>query len=95
LVCITSRGTAIEPRRFDRDFKKVLKSAGLPQDYRLHGLRHFGLSLLAALGVHPRVAMEIAGHTDPKITMEIYSHIASAEMKAAMDKVDDYYAAGQ
>lgn len=64
LVFSTKKGTPIEPRRYDKDFKTILQRAGLPQEIRLHSARHFGLSLLAALGVHPRVAMEIAGHSD-------------------------------
>jgi integrase len=62
---------------------------------RLHSARHFGLSLLAALGVHPRVAMEIAGHSDLRTTMMIYSHIASPEMKEAMDRIQEVFGTTQ
>jgi hypothetical protein len=53
LVFTSSVGTALEPR-FDKLFKQVLQRANLPQEIRLHSARHFGLSLLAALGVHPK-----------------------------------------
>lgn len=91
LVFHTGRLTPIEPRRYDKEFKQVLKKASLPQEYRLHGLRHFGISLLAALNVHPRVAMEMAGHSDLTVTLRIYSHIASAEMREAAEKLQGVF----
>ena len=95
LVFSTKKGTPIEPRRYDKDFKTILHRAGLPQEIRLHSARHFGLSLLAVLGVHPRVAMEFAGHSDLRTTMMIYSHIASPEMKQAMDRIQEVFGTTQ
>jgi integrase len=95
LIFSTRKGTAVEPRRYDKLFKQILQKADLPQEIRLHSARHFGLSLLAALGVHPRVAMEIAGHSDLRTTMMIYSHIASPEMKEAMDRIQEVFGTTQ
>lgn len=76
LVFTTRKGTPIEPRRIDTEFKRILKKAGLPQTIRLHDTRHFAASLLLAQGVHPRTEMmEILGRSGISLTMNICSHI--------------------
>src|SRR5271170_49261 len=73
LVFSTGKGTPIEPRRLDAEFKRVLEKAHLPMTIRLHDSRHFAASLLLTQGVHPRTVMEILGHTDINLTMKTYS----------------------
>ncbi len=70
------------PRRFEA----ALKVAGLPS-MRYHGLRHGAASLMAGLGVPPRTAMEIPGHSGMSTTMEIYSHVAQERQREAADRV--------
>jgi hypothetical protein len=43
--------------------------------------------LLAALDVHPRVAIQILRHSKIAITMEIYTEIPSAATRAALRKL--------
>ncbi|MFI1500648.1 tyrosine-type recombinase/integrase [Streptomyces platensis] len=50
---------------------------------RLHDTRHTCGSLLAALGVHPRIAMQILRHSKIAVTMEIYPHVPSARHEKA------------
>ena len=54
---------------------------------RYHDLRHSACSLLAALGVPPRVAMEMLGHADISTTMRIYAHIAPEYQKDAAQRI--------
>ena len=44
----------------------------------LHGLRHTCVSLLLALGVHPRVVMEILGHSQIAVTADLYTYVLPA-----------------
>ena len=44
-------------------------------------------SLLAALEVHPRVAMQILRHSKIALTMEIYTEVPSAATRAALKKL--------
>ena len=44
----------------------------------MHGTRETCASLLAALDVHPRVAIRILRHSKIGITMEIYTEVPSA-----------------
>lgn len=56
----TRHGTPLEPRNLTRDFRRICEHHGLRR-IRLHALRHSCVSLLLALGVHPRVVMEVVG----------------------------------
>ncbi len=42
---------------------------------RLHDFRHGCVSVLLGLGVPPRTAMEIAGHSTIEMTMNVYGHV--------------------
>jgi integrase len=60
LVFTTRHGTALEPRNFSRSFDRCIVKAQVPR-ITVHGTRKTCGSLLAALDVHPRVAMRSAG----------------------------------
>ena len=44
-------------------------------------------SLLAALDVHPRYAMQILWHSKIAVTMEIYTEVPSAATREALGKL--------
>ena len=46
-------------------------------------------SLLAALDVYPRVAMQILRHSKIAITMEIYTEVVSSATREALRKLGD------
>jgi integrase len=72
LVFATRTGHPIEPRNLARSFKRITTRAGL-RPIRLHDLRHTTATLLKNLGVAPRDAMEILGHSRISVTLEIYT----------------------
>lgn len=72
LVFTTRHGTAVEPRNFSRSFDRCIVRAQVPR-ITVHGTRKTCGSLLAALDVHPRVAMQILRHSKIAVTMEIYA----------------------
>lgn len=88
LVFTTQHGTPLEPRNVVRTFKRILKNAGLP-DQRFYDLRHTCASLLLAQGVHPRVVMEILGHSQIGLTMNTYSHVTPQLQQDAAKRIDD------
>lgn len=87
LVFTTRKGTPLEPRNLVRHFKGLLKRAGLTES-RFHDLRHTAASLLLAQAVHPRVVMEILGHSRISLTMDTYSHVMPNVMNDAAAKMD-------
>lgn len=73
LAFTTDTGQPIEPKNFVRTFKRICKSADLrPIDF--HHQRHTASTLLAELGVPPKVAQKILGHAHISTTMQIYTH---------------------
>ena len=60
--------------------------ASVPRTTR-HSTRKTCGSLLAALDVHPRVAMQILRHSRVAITMEIYTEVPSAATREALRKL--------
>jgi integrase len=88
LVFVSERGTPLEPRNVVRHFKAALKNAGLPETIRFHDLRHSCATLMIAQGVHPRVIMEILGHSQISTTMKTYAHVLPATQCEATTKID-------
>ena len=60
-----------------------------------HALRHTAGSLLAASGVHPKVAQSIMRHSDINLTMSRYSHIFSGQESEAIEKLPDFTLTGK
>ncbi|MEV0351507.1 hypothetical protein AB0H88_37525 [Nonomuraea sp. NPDC050680] len=54
----------------------------------MHDTRHTCASLLAALDVHPRVAMRILRHSQISMTMDVCTQIPSPETRRALDRLD-------
>jgi hypothetical protein len=61
--------------------------AGLFADF--HALRHTTGSLLAASGVHPKVAQSIMRHGDINLTMSLYTHTLRGQESEAVRSLPD------
>lgn len=76
--------------RLARMMRVDLKAAGLPYKDAtgkfadFHSLRHTCGSLLAASGVHPKVAQTILRHSDINMTLSRYSHVFAEQSAAAV-----------
>lgn len=83
LVFPNTIGGPLSKHTLIQQYKKHLKNAGLP-NLRFHDLRHSCASLLVAQGVHPRVVMEILGHSTITLTMNTYSHVLPQAQRDAV-----------
>jgi integrase len=54
-----------------------------------HSLRHTAGSLLAASGVHPKVAQSLMRHSDINLTMSLYTHTLRGQESEAVEKLPD------
>lgn len=102
LVFASTTGSPIDHRNDTRAFKALLVSAKIRCEeaqnaggkkrvvprVRLHDLRHTAASLLLAQGVPARVVMEVLGHSQIGVTMNIYSHVMPTQLAAAADAMD-------
>ena len=66
----------------ERDSSRT-KRAGVPVT-PVHLTRKACASLLVALDVHPRVAMQILRHSKIAVTMEVYAEVVSSSTKDAL-----------
>ena len=74
LVFCHSDGSPLLPDTVTRNFGRLMAKAGL-KGFRLHDLRHTHASLLLGEGVHLKVVSERLGHSDIRITGDLYSHV--------------------
>ncbi|MEV6048224.1 tyrosine-type recombinase/integrase [Streptomyces xanthochromogenes] len=86
-IFTTRNGRQVEPRNVYRSFTRVAQGAGL-RVVRLHDARHGTATLLTAAGVAPRVVMEILGHSQISITMDVYTHVVRDTQREAMSHMD-------
>ena len=54
---------------------------------RFHDLRHTTASLLTMAGCNPAAVQRILRHTDPRITMEVYAHLAPGYLQSEVNRL--------
>jgi integrase len=54
---------------------------------RFHHLRHSTASLLMMAGANPAAVQRIMRHSDPRITTEVYGHLAPGYLRAEVDRL--------
>lgn len=69
------------PDRFTQAYERVCKRLGIST--HLHALRHYHLTSLVAGGVDIRTVAERAGHSNPAVTLRVYSSWVPAADEAA------------
>ena len=76
---------------FSGPWKRIRKAAGLPSDFRMHGLRHDFASSLVSNGVDLFTVSKLLTHKDVKTTQR-YAHLADQALKDAValsDRIND------
>ena len=86
-VFTNEKGAPLENATVLRQFQKLVEDAKLPR-MRLHDLRHSCATLLLSKGIHPRVVMELLGHSTIAMTMNVYSHVVPEIARGAADAMD-------
>jgi integrase len=90
LVVTTRFGGALEPRNFYRSFQSRCRAAGV-RSVPVHSTRRTCASLLAALDVHPRVAMQILRHSQIAVTMNVYTETYSEDTVRALQRLGETF----
>ena len=95
------RAADVKPERLfpgtwsERAYKMLrndLEAAGIPYvtadgiaDF--HSLRHTFISNLAACGIHPKLAQQLARHSTIALTMDRYTHLGLIDMNSALESL--------
>jgi integrase len=70
---------------FNGPWRRIREAAGLPEDFRFHGLRHHFASTLVSAGYDLLVVQRLLTHKDAKTTQR-YAHLAPGALKEAAVK---------
>jgi integrase len=91
------RGEPLWPGNWSEEGAELIQhdlhAAGIPfvdeggRVYDFHALRHQFISDLVAAGVHPKEAQVLARHSTITLTMDRYTHIRKADIRAALNRV--------
>jgi len=69
----------------------ILEELNIPH-CGLHAFRHFHSTMLFELGAAPQVAQAQMRHSDPRITLEVYSHVVGESQRNAVERVAEILA---
>lgn len=81
-----SKEKYVEPRTYQRLFKKCLKICNI-EDYNFHILRHTFATNCIRIGMDAKSLSEILGHSDVNITLNKYVHSSYNMQKEFLDKL--------
>jgi integrase len=68
----------------------LLKRLGIPRAGP-HAFRHALSSVLVSTGASPKIAQKQLGHSDPRITLDLYSHIIGDEQRMAVARAAESF----
>ena len=73
-----------------RIFDRILERAGIDKKnvegkLDLHAIRHTALTRFARNGATLSQLQAIAGHSDPKLTMQVYTHLNVEDLRSAVE----------
>lgn len=74
LVFLTTTGTLIEPRDFQRDYKKILHQHNI-RIVNVHGLRHTFATRSLESGMDVKTLSTLLGHANVRFTLSTYAHV--------------------
>jgi len=88
LIFPSKLGTPLWPSNFLKDYKALLKKAGL-RELRFHDLRHTAASLMLNHGVPVLVVSKILGHSKASTTLDIYGHLIPIMQEGVASLMDE------
>jgi len=87
LVFSTPAGGPLDGTQVTKHLQQLARAAGI-RGLRFHDLRHTCATLLLAQQVPARVVMELLGHSQISLTMNLYSHVIPALRKEAAERME-------
>lgn len=85
----TRTGNPLTPSNVSREYRKLLKIAGI-KGLRFHDLRHSHATQGLANGVDIKTMSRRLGHSDPATTIRIYAHTSDIQDQEAGEKIGSW-----
>ena len=82
--------TILTGQAISKRLNKLLANNGI-EGLSFHGLRHMNASIMVALGIPDKYAMERGGWSTDHVMKSVYQHTFSKEREAVDDKIDDFF----
>ena len=82
--------TLLSGQAIYKRFSRLLEANGI-KHMTFHDLRHMDASIMLALNIPDKYAMERGGWSSTNIMKSVYQHTFSSERQAADDKIDEYF----
>ncbi len=89
-----TRNSWADPRTVQYQFQKILEKCGL-EHFNFHMLRHAFASRCIEKGFDVKSLSEILGHSDIRLTMDLYVHSSVQQKKMLMNRFESYRYQGQ
>lgn len=87
---LATDGQRIRVNKFRRcGWVSAKRRAGLPEDLRLHDLRHTAASLAIAAGADVKVVQRMLGHASATMTLDLYGHLLDRRLGEVADAMDE------
>lgn len=95
-VMCTKTGNRVSQRNINRLFHSVLTQTGIyetlpPSGRGVHSLRHTFATMLFKKDVAVKIVSVLLGHSDTKITENIYIHVTKQMKKVSIENIDIYF----
>ena len=90
LVFTSPNGAPLRNSNFRRQvWYQAVEETGLPEDLRIHDLRHTCASLLASAGANPKAVQVHLEHSSIAVTMDRYTHLFPSDVDDLVRRLDD------
>jgi len=87
---LTAAETPLDPRSYQKLYKKVLDCAGV-KSRKFHAIRHTFATRALELGIDIKTLSEIMGHSNVSITMNIYAHSLMEQKRIAIERLNSMH----
>ena len=88
---ITHEGTPLYPSTIRYWLDRVTKKLGLP-NISVHSLRHTNITVQLMAGIPMKTVSSRAGHSNIRITSDVYGHFLKSSDKEAAEKINSMFA---
>lgn len=80
----------MHPEALSKNFKKVLRSAGIPE-FRYHDLRHYTASIMHALNIPDQYIMKRGGWKSDRVLKRVYRGTIAPEEERFTDRINEHF----
>lgn len=80
----------IKPNALTMDFSRLLSKLSIPH-FTFHNLRHYNASIMLALGIPDKYAMEFMGHATNNMLKTVYQHTMDFKRQEASAAINSFF----